>query len=67
MEIAPFSSIKLEVLWQPTVPGRVETEFIVSFADIASESVSAEEGEERRRNFICQWHIIIWYRCSLAQ
>ena len=43
MEIAPFSSVKLEVIWQPTVPGKVETEFIVAFTDPDSESVSAEE------------------------
>ena len=57
MEIAPFSSIKLEVLWQPTVPGKVETEFIVSFTDIASESVSDEDASfnfHHSEIFVCQ-------------
>ncbi|KAK2188128.1 hypothetical protein NP493_143g01026 [Ridgeia piscesae] len=42
MEIAPFSSVKLEVIWQPTVPGKVETEFIVAFTDPDSESITLQ-------------------------
>ena len=39
-EIPPFSQIKLEVVWQPTIPGKSDTEFVISFNDPDSESVS---------------------------
>ena len=39
-EIAPFSSIKLEIIWQPTIPGKVDSEFVISFSDPDSENVS---------------------------
>lgn len=39
-EIPPFSSTKLEIIWNPTVPGKVDTEFLVRFADELSDSVS---------------------------
>ena len=41
-EIGPFSSMKLEIIWQPTLPGRVDTEFVINFADPLSESVSTK-------------------------
>ena len=40
-EIGPFSSIKLEIIWQPTIPGKVDSEFVISFTDPDSENVSA--------------------------
>ena len=39
-EIGPFSSLRLEIVWQPTLPGRVDPDFLVSFADPLSEPVS---------------------------
>lgn len=39
-EVKPFSSVKLQVQWQPTVPGQVESEFVVSFTDPMSDTVS---------------------------
>ncbi|GFR64636.1 cilia- and flagella-associated protein 74 [Elysia marginata] len=39
-EIGPFSSVKLEIIWQPTLPGRVDPEFVVSFADPLSVPLS---------------------------
>ena len=39
-EIGPFSSTKLEIIWQPTVPGKVDTEFLVTFTDPLSDGVS---------------------------
>ena len=41
-EIGPFSQIKLEVIWQPTIPGRSDTEFVVTFEDPDSEQVKKE-------------------------
>ena len=38
-EIGPFSSIRLEIVWQPTIPGKVDSEFLVTFADPLSEPV----------------------------
>ena len=39
-EIGPFSSTKLEIIWQPTVPGKVDSEFLVTFMDPLSDGVS---------------------------
>ena len=39
-EIGPFSSTKLEIIWQPTVPGKVDTEFLITFTDPLSDGVS---------------------------
>lgn len=39
-EVGPFSSVKLEIIWQPHIPGKVFTEFLISFSDPLSESVS---------------------------
>jgi hypothetical protein len=39
-ELGPFSSVKLEIIWQPHIPGKVVTEFLISFSDPLSESVS---------------------------
>ena len=39
-EIGPFSSYKLEIIWQPTVPGKVDSEFLITFTDPLSEGVS---------------------------
>lgn len=40
-EIGPFSSTRLEIVWQPTIPGKVESEFLVTFADPLSDGVSS--------------------------
>ena len=40
LEIGPRSSIKLEVEWNPTIPGQTRAEFLVEFADPNSENVS---------------------------
>ena len=37
--IGPFSSVKLELVWQPTIPGTVNTEFSIVFDDPNSEKV----------------------------
>ncbi|KAK7476539.1 hypothetical protein BaRGS_00032219 [Batillaria attramentaria] len=39
-EIGPFSSLRLDIIWQPTIPGRVDSEFLVTFADPLSEGLS---------------------------
>ncbi|XP_076472381.1 cilia- and flagella-associated protein 74-like isoform X2 [Babylonia areolata] len=39
-EIGPFSSLRLDVLWQPTISGKVDSEFLVTFADPLSEGLS---------------------------
>ena len=39
-EIGPFSSVRLDIIWQPTIPGKVDSEFLVTFADPLSEGVS---------------------------
>jgi len=38
-EIGPFSSVKLEIVWQPTIPGTVDTEFSIMFDDPDSDKV----------------------------
>jgi len=38
-EIGPFSSVKLEIVWQPAIPGRTDTEFVLSFSDPLSSNV----------------------------
>lgn len=42
-EIGPFSDIRLEVIWQPTIPGKVESEFLLTFNDPMSENVRLDE------------------------
>ena len=44
-EIGPFTSIKLDIVWQPTVPGKVNADFLVSFTDPLSEGVSSVRGD----------------------
>ncbi|KAL8571941.1 hypothetical protein ACOMHN_026153 [Nucella lapillus] len=39
-EIGPLSSLRLDIVWQPTIPGRVDSEFLVTFADPLSEGLS---------------------------
>ena len=39
-EIGPFSYLKFEIIWQPTIPGRVDVDFCFSFTDLLSEDVS---------------------------
>ncbi|KAK7093572.1 cilia- and flagella-associated protein 74-like [Littorina saxatilis] len=39
-EIGPFSSVRLDIIWQPTIPGKVDSEFLVTFADPLSEGLS---------------------------
>ncbi|XP_077980899.1 cilia- and flagella-associated protein 74-like isoform X2 [Glandiceps talaboti] len=39
-EIAPFSSVKLEVIFAPSIPGKVETDFEIRFMDPLSETIS---------------------------
>lgn len=41
-ELGPFSSVKLEIIWQPHIPGKVVTEFLISFSDPLSESISTQ-------------------------
>lgn len=42
-ELGPFSSTKLEIIWQPHIPGRVDTEFLITFSDPLSDSVSVKK------------------------
>lgn len=44
-ELGPFSSTKLEIIWQPHIPGRVDTEFLITFSDPLSDSVSVEKAK----------------------
>ncbi|XP_074655233.1 cilia- and flagella-associated protein 74-like isoform X2 [Tubulanus polymorphus] len=39
-EIGPFSSVRLEIIWQPTIPGRVDVDFILSFSDPPSDNIN---------------------------
>ena len=39
-EIGPFSALKLEIIFQPLIPGKVEVDFEVRFSDPMSETVS---------------------------
>ena len=39
-EIGPFDSVKLEIIWQPTIPGKVESDLVFTFSDPPSENVS---------------------------
>ncbi|XP_006819212.1 cilia- and flagella-associated protein 74-like [Saccoglossus kowalevskii] len=39
-EIGPFSSVKLEIIFAPTIPGKVETDFDIRFTDPLSETIS---------------------------
>jgi len=38
--IGPFSTVKLTVQWQPTIPGQVRSKFVLSFDDEDSNDVS---------------------------
>ncbi|XP_078697450.1 cilia- and flagella-associated protein 74-like [Branchiostoma floridae x Branchiostoma belcheri] len=38
-DIGPFSSVKLEIIFAPTVPGKVDTDFEISFSDPCSDSI----------------------------
>jgi len=40
VEIGPFSSVKLEIVWKPTIPGKCDAHFIFTFQDPLSEEVS---------------------------
>ena len=39
-DVNAFTSVTLEIIWQPTVPGKVESEFRVAFTDPSLEEVS---------------------------
>ncbi|XP_061162453.1 cilia- and flagella-associated protein 74-like [Saccostrea echinata] len=41
-ELGPFASTKLEIIWQPHIPGRVDTEFLITFTDPLSDSISIQ-------------------------
>lgn len=41
-ELPPFSSITMEIIWQPTLPGKVDNEFVFTFAEPSCENVSEE-------------------------
>ena len=43
-EIGAFSSVRLEVVWQPTIPGRTDTDFMLAFDDPDSPNVSVWRG-----------------------
>ena len=38
--IGPFSALKLEIIFQPTIPGKVDVDFEVRFDDLLSDVVS---------------------------
>jgi len=38
--MSPFSSMKLTIQWQPTIPGQVANNFVLSFDDEDSDDVS---------------------------
>ena len=39
-EIGAFASVRLEVIWKPTTPGRTDTDFMLAFDDPDSPNVS---------------------------
>ena len=39
-DIGPFASVRLDMVWQPTIPGKVDVDFGISFVDPLSEDVS---------------------------
>lgn len=39
-EIGPFESIKLEVIFTPTMPGETKLDFYITFTDATSKPVS---------------------------
>ncbi|XP_052759795.1 cilia- and flagella-associated protein 74-like isoform X2 [Mya arenaria] len=39
-EIPAFSSVKLEIIWNPSLSGKVDSEFLVRFSDPLSDSIS---------------------------
>ncbi|KAK3105163.1 hypothetical protein FSP39_018521 [Pinctada imbricata] len=41
-ELGPFSSVKLEIIWQPNIPGKVDSDFLITFSDPLSESISIQ-------------------------
>ncbi|XP_013404073.1 cilia- and flagella-associated protein 74-like, partial [Lingula anatina] len=41
-EIGPFTSLKLEILWNPTYPGAVDSDFLVTFTDELSAEISVK-------------------------
>ena len=38
--ISAHSTVKLEIVWQPTIPGPAETDFLITFSDTLSQPVS---------------------------
>jgi hypothetical protein len=48
-EIGPKSEIRLDIIWQPNIPGKVDSEFLVTFADPLSEGVSAFSNIEKEK------------------
>lgn len=58
-ELGPFSSTKLEIIWQPHIPGRVDTEFLITFSDPLSDSVSVEKAL-----IFCVFFKIIFFFCG---
>ncbi|XP_022101858.1 cilia- and flagella-associated protein 74-like [Acanthaster planci] len=41
-EIGPFSSVKLEIIFNPTIPGAVDVDFEIRFTDPLSETISVK-------------------------
>ncbi|PVD35401.1 hypothetical protein C0Q70_02363 [Pomacea canaliculata] len=39
-EIGPLSSVQLDIIWHPTIPGQVQSEFLVTFADTQATSLA---------------------------
>lgn len=58
-ELGPFSSTKLEIIWQPHIPGRVDTEFLITFSDPLSDSVRVEKAL-----IFCVFFKIIFFFCG---
>ncbi|XP_064642380.1 cilia- and flagella-associated protein 74-like [Lineus longissimus] len=38
--IEPFASVRLEIVWQPTIPGKIDTDFVLTFDDMESEDIT---------------------------
>lgn len=65
-ELGPFSSTKLEIIWQPHIPGRVDTEFLITFSDPLSDSVSVEKALLFWYLIFCVFFKIIFFSVVLS-
>jgi hypothetical protein len=70
-EIGPKSEIRLDIIWQPNIPGKVDSEFLVTFADPLSEGVSAfseiEIGKRKCTELMRYSIVVVFFHSPLAE